>query len=66
MITKETKEFYSIQEVADLLQVHPETVRVYIRQGKIKAVKMNQRLYRIPITEISYLFPKEADNVTSS
>lgn len=33
------KEFYTIKEFAKLLQVHPETIRKAVRNGKIIALK---------------------------
>ena len=41
-----TKEFYSLHEVADLLSVHYQTVRYWIRTGKLKAVRLD-RIYRV-------------------
>ena len=36
--------YYSIKDVADLLQCDPETVRRRIRSGKLKAIKLNGRV----------------------
>jgi excisionase family DNA binding protein len=33
--------FYTVEEVASLLKVHPNTVRGWIRQGKLGAIKIN-------------------------
>jgi excisionase family DNA binding protein len=33
--------FYTVEEVAGLLKVHPNTVRGWIRQGKLDAIKIN-------------------------
>jgi excisionase family DNA binding protein len=33
--------FYTVEEVASLLKVHPNTVRGWIRQGKLNAFKIN-------------------------
>lgn len=33
--------FYTVEEVASLLKVHPNTVRGWIRQGKLNAIKVN-------------------------
>lgn len=33
--------FYTVEEVASLLKVHPNTVRGWIRQGKLNAIKLN-------------------------
>jgi excisionase family DNA binding protein len=38
--------FYTVEQVAELLQVHWQTVLNYIKSGKLKAVKLG-RGYRI-------------------
>lgn len=45
MIKLETTTAYSIEEVAERLNVTPETVRRNIRQGNIKAKKVCRRWY---------------------
>ncbi len=45
---------YSIAEVAHRFSVHPETVRHWIRDGKIKVVKLGN-FQRINIAEIERL-----------
>lgn len=39
--------FYTTDEVAKLLQVDPETVRRYVRQGDLRAVKLGGKFFRI-------------------
>jgi len=39
--------FYTTSEVASLLQVDPESVRRYVRSGKLKAVKLGGKFIRI-------------------
>lgn len=39
--------FYTTDEVAKLLQVDPETVRRYVRNGSLKAVKLGGKFIRI-------------------
>ena len=34
-------QYYTVEEVATLLKVHPNTVRAWIRQGKLEAIKIN-------------------------
>lgn len=41
-----TKEYYSLHEVADLLSVHYQTVRYWIKTGKLRAVKLD-RIFRV-------------------
>src|SRR5207247_97965 len=36
-------EFYNVLQVAHVLQVDPETVRRYVRSGKLKATKLGGR-----------------------
>jgi excisionase family DNA binding protein len=43
-MTEET--FYTIKEIADLLRVHPRTVRKMIAEGEIEAIKVRDE-YRI-------------------
>jgi excisionase family DNA binding protein len=42
----ENKEFYTVEQVAELLKVHWQTVLNYIKNGKLKAVKLGKG-YRI-------------------
>jgi excisionase family DNA binding protein len=41
-----TKDLYSVEQVADLLNLHVRTVRNYVREGRLKAVKIGKQ-YRI-------------------
>ncbi|MEV6983317.1 helix-turn-helix domain-containing protein [Sphaerisporangium sp. NPDC051017] len=42
---------YSVQQVADLLGLHVKTVRAYVRDGRLKAVRIGKQ-YRIPREEL--------------
>jgi excisionase family DNA binding protein len=48
---------YTVQEVAERLRLNPETVRVWLRAGKIKGVLIGGRKsgYRIPESEVARL-----------
>ena len=48
------EQMLTVNQVADLLQVDAGTVREYIKQGKIKAIKLG-RVWRIKTSEVSYL-----------
>ncbi len=39
-------ELYTVEQVADLLNLHVRTVRSYVREGKLKAVRIGKQ-YRI-------------------
>jgi len=45
--------FYTTDEVAKLLQVDPETVRRYVRQGNLKAVKLGGKFIRIDKADLN-------------
>jgi excisionase family DNA binding protein len=40
------KDLYSVEQVADLLNLHVRTVRGYVRDGKLKAVRIGKQ-YRV-------------------
>jgi excisionase family DNA binding protein len=43
---------YTIEQVAKELQVHSETVRRWIRQGKLKVMRLGHRTVRITEEEL--------------
>ena len=49
------KQVYTIQEVAKLLQFSDQTIREWVRSGRIKAVRPGIRAYRIPVAEVERL-----------
>lgn len=42
------KAFYSPRELAELLDLSSDTILSYIKSGKVFAVKLSARTYRIP------------------
>ncbi len=48
----EEQRFYTVEEVAMLLKVDPETVRRYVRQGKLRAMKPGGRFIRIEHSDL--------------
>ncbi len=50
MTDKEKTEWLTVEQIADELGVHPETIRQYIRDGLLKAVQL-KRSYRIRRTD---------------
>ena len=34
--------FYTVEQISELLQMHPKTVQRYIREGKLRAVKLGK------------------------
>jgi putative molybdopterin biosynthesis protein len=48
------KQAYSIEEAAQILDVHPDTIRRMIKRGELFATKIGKN-YRIPLSEIDRL-----------
>jgi excisionase family DNA binding protein len=46
-----SEKYYSPEEIAEQFNLKPATVRKWIRQGKLKAIKLG-RLWRIPEEEL--------------
>lgn len=56
----ERKAYYSPREFAALVGIHPSTVLEHIHSGKLYAIKISERIYRIPLAVvISTLHPEE-------
>lgn len=54
-----TKAFYSPHEVAAMASVHPSTILNYIATGRLYAVKLSERTYRIPVRAVIALLEPE-------
>jgi excisionase family DNA binding protein len=55
-----SQEVFTMKEVAELLKVDLQTVKRYIKQGKLKAITLSPHVIRILRSEIDYLLGKEA------
>ena len=49
------KTTYTIQEVADLLSVHKDTIRRAIKQGRLKAAKIGKE-YRVSKLDLEHFY----------
>ena len=54
-----TKSFYSPHEVAAMASLHPSTILNYIATGRLYAVKLSERTYRIPVRAVIGLLEPE-------
>jgi excisionase family DNA binding protein len=55
-------ELLSIERVAKILDVHPDTVRRYVRQKKLKAVRLSSTNLRIRRSELDrFIKERETD-----
>lgn len=51
--------FYSPRDAAELARVHPSTIMNYIRSGRLYAVRLSERVYRIPVRSLKKLLAPE-------
>ena len=62
-----TKAFYSPHEVAEIAGVHSSTILNYIASGRLYAVKLSERTYRIPARSVLRLLaPEDVSSPTVS
>jgi excisionase family DNA binding protein len=54
-----SKAFYSPHEVAQIADVHSSTILNYIASGRLYAVKLSERTYRIPARSVLQLLAPE-------
>ena len=54
-----TKSFYSPHEVAEMASVHPSTILNYIASGRLYAVRLSARTFRIPVRAVIGLLEPE-------
>jgi excisionase family DNA binding protein len=54
-----TQELYSVEKVAELLGLHVKTVRSYVREGRLKAVRIGKQ-YRIAGEDLAVMTGRPA------
>ncbi|MBN2354422.1 MAG: helix-turn-helix domain-containing protein [Spirochaetales bacterium] len=54
------KMYYSVDEAAEILNLHPRTVRIYIREGKLMGRKIGKE-WRIPRTALNAFLGEGTD-----
>jgi len=56
--------FYSVDEIAEMLKIHPKTIQRYIREGKLKASKVGKS-WRVSGHDLSTFTEGNRDNYTA-
>ena len=59
------KRYYTVEQVAELLTMHPKTIQRYIREGKLKAKKVGKswRIYEQDLREYMKSSDVDDDNL---
>ena len=57
------EELLTVDQVAAELQLHPDTIRRFIREGKIKAVRISATVVRVKRSELDkFIQDRSTDN----
>ncbi len=56
--------FYSVESIAQMLGIHPKTVRRYITEGKLRAAKVGKQ-YRVTGHDLSLFVENHSPDVNS-
>lgn len=56
-MTENNNEFYTVEQVSELLQVHWQTILNYIKAGKLRAVRLGKG-YRIDKKDLEVFLKK--------
>jgi excisionase family DNA binding protein len=63
--TKMQEKFLTTEQVANILQVHPFTILKFIKQGKLKGIKLG-RVYRIKESDVELFIEERTTGVKVS
>ena len=54
------EELLTVKDVAARLRVHPETVRTWLREGRLRGRRMSDRMgWRVPVSEVDRFITEE-------
>lgn len=57
-----SEKYYSVEQISEMLQMHPKTIQRYIREGKLKAAKVGKG-WRVTGHDLSVFFEGNGDAV---
>ena len=56
-----TKDYYTVEQISEMLNIHPKTIQRYIREGKLHAAKIGKS-WRISGHDLSVFIESEGNN----
>jgi len=63
---EEIQELYTVEEVAKLFKVNPESVRRWVRKEKIKSIKLGGKFIRMTKESINDFLKESARNIINN
>lgn len=54
-----TEKLYTISEVSNILNAHPDTIRMWDKQGKIRSIRVGAGWRKFPQSEIDRILKGE-------
>lgn len=62
MTTPPHERLYSVDELCEILNAKPSTVRLWLREGRLHGVKLGPKLWRVPQSALdAFLSDAERD-----
>lgn len=58
-----SNKYYTVDEIAEMIKIHPKTVQRYIREGRLKATKVGKS-WRVSGHDLSVFTEDGSDNVS--
>ena len=55
-----SKDYYTVEQISDMLDIHPKTIQRYIREGKLRATKIGKG-WRITGHDLSVFVERNRD-----
>jgi len=59
------KDYYTVEQISDMLNIHPKTIQRYIREGRLRAAKIGKS-WRITGHDLSVFVESDGDEGLSS
>lgn len=56
---EETQEFLTVEQIANMLQIDAESVRRYVRSGKLPAIKLGGKYIRVRRQDLEAFLAKQ-------
>ena len=59
------KDYFTVEQISDMLDIHPKTIQRYIREGRLRATKIGKS-WRVTGHDLSVFVESDGDEVLGS